>query len=199
MSRTQSDQGGTSLTLLQRARGNDQDAWQRLIDLYAPFVHYWCKRWGVSPVDVEDVAQETFQAAAVSLDRFQRDQPGQTFRGWLRGITRNKVLLHFRRMSSHARGSGGTQAMLRLQQITEGTVSDEADSPMEMQALYQRALDLVRGEFEDRTWEMFWLCVVEGRAPVDLAEEMDVTPAAIRKAKSRVLRRLKEEVGELIT
>jgi RNA polymerase sigma-70 factor, ECF subfamily len=45
---------------------------------------------------------------------------------------------------------------------------------------------------------MFWRTTVEDRAPVDLAAELGVTPAAVRKAKSRVLRRLKEEFGELI-
>jgi RNA polymerase sigma-70 factor (ECF subfamily) len=56
----------------------------------------------------------------------------------------------------------------------------------------------VRSEFEERTWQMFWRVVIEGRSPVALAEELGVTPAAVRQAKSRVLRRLKEEMGELV-
>jgi RNA polymerase sigma-70 factor (ECF subfamily) len=64
--------------------------------------------------------------------------------------------------------------------------------------LYRRALELVRAEFEPRTWELFWLTAVEGRPPVDVAAERGLTPAAVRQAKSRVLRRLREEVGDLI-
>ena len=56
----------------------------------------------------------------------------------------------------------------------------------------------MRGEFEERTWQMFWRVVIEGHSPVALAEELGVTPAAVRQAKSRVLRRLKEEMGELL-
>jgi hypothetical protein len=40
--------------------------------------------------------------------------------------------------------------------------------------------------------------VVEGRTPAALADELNMTPAAIRQAKSRVLRRLKLEMGELL-
>jgi hypothetical protein len=36
-------------------------------------------------------------------------------------------------------------------------------------------------------------------APAALSEELGMTPAAIRQAQSRRLRRLKEEMGELLT
>ena len=68
----------------------------------------------------------------------------------------------------------------------------------EVGQLYRRALDLVRGEFEDRTWQAFWLTAVEGRAPAALTAELDMSTAAIRQCKSRVLRRLKAEMGDLI-
>jgi RNA polymerase sigma-70 factor (ECF subfamily) len=45
---------------------------------------------------------------------------------------------------------------------------------------------------------MFWRTVVQGYSPPALAQELGVTPAAVRQAKSRVLRRLKQEMGELL-
>jgi RNA polymerase sigma-70 factor (ECF subfamily) len=59
-----------------------------------------------------------------------------------------------------------------------------------------RALEMVRGQIEERTWEMFWLTFIEEHSPVDAAERMGVTPAAVRKAKSRVLHRLKEQFAD---
>ena len=52
---------------------------------------------GLQGADADDVRQEIFHAVSVSLPAFHRDRPGDTFRGWLRGITRNKLLDHFRR------------------------------------------------------------------------------------------------------
>src|SRR5688572_13164844 len=43
----------TSLTLLDRVRGNDATAWQRLVHLYSPLVYYWCSRAGVRAHDAE--------------------------------------------------------------------------------------------------------------------------------------------------
>ncbi len=59
-------------------------------------------------------------------------------------------------------------------------------------------LELVRREFEERTWHAFWQTVAEGRPSADVAADLGVTPAAVRKARSRVLHRLKEEFGDLI-
>ena len=54
----------TSLTLLQRLRANDNDAWRVTVQLYTPLVYHWCARGGVRGADAEDVAQEVFRAAA---------------------------------------------------------------------------------------------------------------------------------------
>ena len=57
----------TSLSLLTRARANDQDAWARLTSLYRPLVTFWCRRARCPAEEVEDVTQEVFAAAAAGL------------------------------------------------------------------------------------------------------------------------------------
>lgn len=187
---------GTSLSLLQRLRDNEQEAWTRLVLLYTPLVRYWCGRWGARADAVDDLVQEVFQAAARSLASFRRDRPGDTFRGWLRGVSRNIYLMHIRHATRQPQASGGTDAFVRLHEVPDGAADD--DPPPEVNALYRRALEIVRSEFEERTWQMFWLTIIDGRSPVDVAAEYGVTPAAVRKAKSRVLHRLKSEIGDLI-
>ncbi len=196
---TPDPQQATSKTLLQRLRANDSEAWRVMVQLYTPLVRHWATRGGVRGVDVEDVTQEVLQAAATHMENFRREKPGDSFRGWLRGITRNMVLQHFRRSGRNPRGSGGTSALVQLQEVQDAVSPEEDTDPVEeLDGLRRRALELVRSEFEERTWRAFWMTVVEGRAPADIAAEMGVTPTAIRMAKSRVLRRLKETFGDLI-
>jgi RNA polymerase sigma-70 factor (ECF subfamily) len=186
----------TSLNLLQRARGRDSAAWERLYSLYRPLVLYWCSRWGVRNEDADDVAQEVFRELSASLPTFRESEPGCTFRGWLRGSTRNRVLMHFRQAGKQAHAAGGSSAQDRLEQVAD--VHEEDDPPEEISGLYHRALELVRGEFEERTWRMFWRTVIDGQMPATVADESGVSAAAVRQAKSRVLPRLKEEAGDLI-
>lgn len=195
-------QSPTSKTLLQALRANDGDAWRVMVQLYTPLVRHWATRGGVRGADVDDVAQEVFHAAATRMEHFRRDRPGDSFRGWLRGITRNMVLQHFRRGGRHPQASGGTDALILLQNLEDAPAdaagSDDDDPIEEMDALRRRALEMVRGEFEERTWRAFWTTVVEGRAPADVAADLGVSATAVRMAKSRVLRRLKEHFSDLI-
>ena len=189
----------TSLTLLQRLRDNEPDAWRVMVGLYEPLVRHWCGRRGVRGADAEDAAQEVFRAAASGLARFRREQPGDSFRAWLRGITRNVLLQHFRRAASQPQASGGTDALLRINEVSQDDPpAEDEDPPSELDALRQRALELVRAQVGERTWQAFWLVAVEGQAPADVAARFGVSPNAVRLSKSRVLRRLKEQFGELI-
>ena len=188
----------TPLSLLDRARTKDQQAWTQLTDLYRPIVLFWCRRAHCPAGDVEDVTQEIFAGVAAALAGFRRDRPGDSFRGWLRGITRNQILLYFRRNQGRPQPVGGSDAQGRLQDLPDPLPDPDEDEAQEVSELYRRAVEQVRGEFEPHTWQIFWRTVIEGRLPAALAEELGITPAAVRQAKSRVLRRLKQEMGALI-
>jgi RNA polymerase sigma-70 factor (ECF subfamily) len=188
----------TSLSLLWRARANDQQAWHRLTTLYRPLVLFWCRQAHCPDAEVEDVIQEVFAAVAAGLGGFRHDRPGDSFRAWLRGISRNQVLLYFRRNQGRPQPEGGSDALGRLQELADPMPDSAEEEAREVSQWYRRAVEQVRGEFEDRTWHMFWRAVIDGRPTAAVAEELQVTAAAVRQAKSRVLRRLKEEIGELL-
>ena len=192
---------GTSRSLLERVRANETAAWDRLVTLYAPLVLHWCRRWNLQDEDSADVFQEVFLAVATHITGFRKNGAGDTFRGWLRTITRNKVLDHFRRLGRQPGAVGGTDANIRLAQLPEAEPASEDDRVAEVEAensLFRRGLDLIRNEFEERTWQAFWRTAVEGRSPKDVGDELSMSPGAVRVAKCRVLHRLREELGDLL-
>ena len=190
--------GSTSSSLLIRAKAHDQDAWRKVVNLYAPLVDLWLRQAKLQSADARDVFQEVFKAIAEGIGNFRKDRPGDRFRGWLRTITRNKLADHFRRQGMQPAAAGGSEAYRQLQEI-EGP-GEPLDDHNELDALQQlrlRALEMIRGEFEDRTWQAFWRVAAEGQAAKDVAEDLGVTASAVRLAKSRVLRRLREEMEGL--
>jgi RNA polymerase sigma-70 factor (ECF subfamily) len=190
---------GTSRSLLERVKGDDQAAWDRLVTLYAPLVFQWCRGWELREQDAADVFQEVFQAVVTHIADFHIDREGDTFRGWLRTITHNKVRDHFRRRGREPEGVGGTEAQGRMAEVPQLQESDEDSAPRgnEEQVLFRRALELIQPEFAERTWQAFWRTAVEGRATADVAAELSMSSGAVRVAKSRVLQRLREELGDL--
>lgn len=191
----------TSLSLLARARSQDEEAWRRLVDLYAPLVVHWCRGKSLAPEDVADVFQEVFQAAAAKLASFRKEAATDTFRGWLRTITRNKIHDHYRRRGKQPVAIGGSEIGRRMSEVVAPEDATEPEPPAEPDAdnaLFHRALGQIRTHFKDRTWRAFWLTVVDGRSPKDAGEELDMSPGAVRVAKSRVLHRLRDELGDLL-
>jgi RNA polymerase sigma-70 factor (ECF subfamily) len=188
-----------SSTLLERIKAHRPEAWERLVDLYGPVVYRWCRQYGVGSDDAADVLQEVFAAVAAHVGEFRRREDGDTFGGWLRAITHNRVRDFFRQRHGQPEARGGTDAqqqlanLLELPEPTGPTESVETDS-----GFLRRALELVRAEFENRTWDAFWWTTVDGRSPADVAEELGMSLQAVYKAKSRVVRRLRRELGDLL-
>ena len=177
----------TSSSLLRRAIAREPDAWERLVSLYSPLVHHWCRQWGIAQHEVADVTQEVFAAVASSLGQFRPDQPGTTFRSWMRGITRHKLLHH-----ASSRGEpaiGGTDAQVRLQQVPAPADEVElSESPADVTGLYQRALRLVQHQVEDRTWTAFWTGVRRRREPVSQIEDNAGKKTALRHSQQETQR-----------
>jgi RNA polymerase sigma-70 factor (ECF subfamily) len=187
----------TSLSLLDRARLRDEPSWSRLVTLCGPLVEAWCVRGGARREDAADLAQEVFLAVWGGLADFQRRGPG-SFRAWVRGITRHKLLDYYRRAGRHpAAAAGGSTAYGQMQEVADPAPGSDEDAD-EVSGLYHRALELVRGEFEERTWQAFWLSAVEGLDSPAVAAKLGMSAVAVRIAKSRVLARLRAEAGDLI-
>jgi RNA polymerase sigma-70 factor (ECF subfamily) len=188
--------GSTAASLLQRLRAKESAAWERLCQLYGPLVYRRCRSSGLQDTDAADVVQEVFRAVTVSLDRFHHEAPTDSFRGWLWGITRNKLHNHFRARAANPAGAGGSDAQQQLLQVPETPPESTVDGRKPDAVLVQRALALIQIEFEERTWRAFWRSAVDGQAAKDIAQELGMTSRAVRQAKYRVLRRLRQELGE---
>jgi RNA polymerase sigma-70 factor (ECF subfamily) len=177
----------TSTTLLAQAQAGDALAWQRLQLLYTPLVRCWCRRQGVvAPQDVEDVTQEVLAGVAGKIGGFTKGAAG-SFRSWLYTITRHKAVDHYRRSHGQPGAAGGSDAQQRLEELPEAlsTSSTAADLLSERAILVRRALELVRPEFQPRTWEAAWRVTVDGKSPAEVAAALGMTAGAVHTAKSR--------------
>ena len=63
--------------------------------------------------------------------------------------------------------------------------------------LVHRAAEQVRSEFEPETWQAFWRSAIDGIPTAVVAKELGVTPAAIRQNRARIMRRLRQQLGDL--
>jgi RNA polymerase sigma-70 factor (ECF subfamily) len=188
----------TSLSMLARLRARDDEGWRQCLALYTPLILRWGLRQGLAEPDAADVAQNVFHIIAEHIGKFEKDAAGGSFRGWLCRIT-HRAIGDLRRSRETAAPAGGTDAQLRLQEVPDRATQEPAPEEVveETRYLYQKAVQAARAEFPERMWEIFWRVAVDGNPAPRVAEEFATTPTAVRQIKSRVLRRLKQIVGDL--
>lgn len=186
----------TSLTLLERVRAADQAAWARLTELYGPLVYEWCIRMGLSSSDASDVGQEVFVRVWRAVADFRRDREGDSFRAWLRVITKRQVLDFWRKNNRQPQSLELEPSAMAELVYEEGDSIDLIDPIHERMLLYRRAIDLLRAEFTANTVEAFWKIVIEGEEARDVANQLQMSINSVYIAKSRVLARLRTELAE---
>ncbi|MGI9429169.1 MAG: RNA polymerase sigma factor [Bythopirellula sp.] len=199
----------TSTELLRQAQANNQDAWEQLVSLYSRRMYRWCRRAGLQAADAGNVVQESLQAVARKLGEFRRDRPGDTFRGWLRRITDNKIRDHFRRQGRALDlATGGTDGQNLLIDLAHDPQSQNQQDSAEVtwdtsiaSALSPQTDELhesikrIRNEVSDRDWKFFWRVVVDGQSAADVGREFDVTANTVRLVKMRLLRKLRSSLA----
>ena len=180
----------TSASLLLRVRSNtDRQAWDRLVELYTPLLFFWAKKLAPAPVEAADLVQEVFVILLQKLPEFEYDR-GKTFRGWLWTLLVNKWREFRRRPQAHALPPDS-------QISVDDNVAEMADQEYRAY-LVQRAMELMRDEFQPNTWQACWRHLVSGKSAAEVGSELGMSENAVYLASSRVFRRLRQELQELL-
>lgn len=189
----------TSVSLLERLTGAPtDDDWRRLDDLYQPLLRAWMARAGVPASDVDDLVQDVLLVVFREIDEFEWRGQG-AFRAWLRTILAHRVRDYFRRQKYRPTATGDSDFLRRL---------DELESPdSALSRLWDREHDeyvaaslmqRVQGDFTPVTWQAFRRHALEGEPAGQVAEALGLSLNSVLLAKSRVLKRLRQEAAGLV-
>ncbi len=186
----------TRASLLLRLRDpRDRSAWDQFLQIYQPLIFRLARRRGIQDADAREVTQDVLMSVAGAIGRWETDPERGSFRGWLSTITRNLVVNYLIRQSRHPRGSGDSDLKQWLDEQPDPQ-SDESEffDREEERQIFRWAAEQIRPEFQETTWTAFWQTAVEGREPADVARELGVVIGVIYVSRSRVMKRLREQV-----
>jgi RNA polymerase sigma-70 factor, ECF subfamily len=83
----------------------------------------------------------------------------------------------------------------------QGLSVSSSDYPLrdsgKLESALQQVMATLQREIEPKTWQAFWLCIVDQRATEQVANTLAMTPANVRQCRSRVLRRLRQAMEKL--
>lgn len=170
-----------------QAAAGDERAFRELYRRHVRPV-YWIAH-GIlgSPLDAEDVTQETFVAAWRKLPGFELH--GESILPWLATICRFQAANRLRRRR---------RDQAHLAEAADDALVDTVDVEEQVitAALAARIADEV-GTLNNLDREIFRLCATEGCSYQVAAEQLGVTHAVVRNRLSRVRTRLRGAVKEV--
>jgi RNA polymerase sigma-70 factor (ECF subfamily) len=183
----------TPISLLERLRQPmDQAAWNRFVELYTPLLFYWARRLGLDADAAADLVQDVFVVLVRKLPEFVYDRR-KSFRGFLRKVLHNKAHEHHRR--ARLPMAVGPEALAGVAVADPAEAEEEAEYRREV---VRRTLRLLQPEFPPQVWLAYQDYVIHGKPVAVVAAELGVSTNAVYLAKSRVLKRLRQELDGLL-
>ncbi|WP_184300515.1 RNA polymerase sigma factor [Aporhodopirellula rubra] len=190
----------TSVSLLDRiANDGENSDWAKLFSIYRPFVASVVNRYPALVSQSDDITQEVIIILMRELPAFRRQRTG-SFRSWLRGITVNQLRIALRKSKKFQQtDSPGIEMEAELDELANpaSIAAKKWDEEHDAMVL-KRIVKVVRADFKETTWTAFQRYAIEKRPPAEVAAELNISLNSVLLAKSRVLRRMREEAAGLI-
>ena len=188
----------TSVTLLSRLRhdSSDQAAWGDFVARYGPKILDWCRRWQLQEADAQDVTQEVLLKLNRLMATFVYDPTG-SFRAWLKTLTHHAWRDFVGERRRRGMGSGDSQIVALLESVQAGAELAEDLQDEFRRELMDRAIERVRSRVASRAWEAFRLTALEGWSGAAAGAHLQMNVAQVYLAKSRITKRIQEEVRRL--
>lgn len=164
--------------------------WSEFADKYSRVIAGFARNAGLPAQEADDVLQDVLLGFFRVSDRFEYDPAKGRFRGYLKRVTLNAIRARHRRK----RPTTGFDDSI------DPPVESDLDTAWDRQwteQLLQRAMGEAKMEVEERTWRAFELYGVRGVPADEVAKETGMTSSAIRHAKMRLTRRVREIVDRL--
>jgi len=167
-------------------RDDSPAAWKRYAQVYGPMITHWCWQSQLRGDDLADLVQEVHTSVLKQIGNFTHGTKGTTFRGWLRVITRNKLIDHFR-AKEHA-----PQAMGDGTSVVSPEVMFDTDDQQDFIGLVCRTLEFLKQEFSQPSCEAFEMYHFENKSFQEIADQQGITAGAARMRVYRARDALKQ-------
>ena len=182
----------TSPSLLLRIRNpQDTDAWDKFLEVYTPIVRTYCFQRRLQEADVSDIVQDVMSQIVKLIREFEYDPAKGKFRAWFGTITANRIKTFINRKSRNEKTHGETDSPTPIENYSD---PDSDWIAIFSDQVYQTACSRIRPVFQDTTWECFEATWLRNETAAEVATAMGIPVHTVYVNKSRVLKRLENEV-----
>lgn len=189
----------TRLSLIEEIQANQSDdAWRDFCAIYDGLIQGWLARQGVQPADADDVRQESMATVFKEIGSFEHSGRTGAFRRWLRNIVSNRLRRLWDKKSNQRKKEGVELSVLADQLADDSSrLSAVWDHEHDIYVI-DKILDSLTNQFPQQSIRVFRKVAIQGENDRQIADELGITLGALRVAKHRVLKAVKQAAGALL-
>lgn len=201
----------TRRTLISKLRDwENDDSWQEFFDTYWKLIFSVALKSGLTHPEAEEVVQETIVSIAKKMDSFEYDPDRCSFKGWLKHMTRLRILDQFRKRKP------GDQAFARTEKPSRQPDTGASDDPVDQLAdshadaleqiwerewednLIELTLQRIKTHVRPEHYQIFYMNVVQGRSCREVAQLVGTTVSQVYVVRHRVGKLAKQERNAIV-
>ncbi len=187
----------TSHTLLQRAKFDDQNAWEGFIEAYGRFIFHMLNVMRVPQKDIDDLSQLILLKLWKNLGSYDFEKG--RFRPWLSTVIKNSVLSYFKsnkKKNSELSMDAHGEDMLLAMPFVESEIEEKIEEQWKSYVA-EKALERIAPSFSKNAMDVFRLSL-KGMDNAEISAELEIKKTSVAELKARVKSKFVKEIKILI-
>jgi len=195
----------TRSSLLGRMKNEeDQQSWLEFYNTYWKLIYNVARKSGLKDADAQDVVQETVLTVLRKIKEFEYNRDKGSFKGWLKVITRSRIMDHWRK-SSRQPEKNTNQGTERETSGLDESLPDPEGFELEkiweqewLSNIHSIALDRVKQQVSPQQFQIFDCYVLKEWSVEEIKKKLNFSSGQIYMAKHRVGKLFKQELQLLM-
>jgi len=187
----------TRATLLCRISSGDEIGWHEFVQMYRPLIILRGRDRGLRDSELDDLVQNVLVSLYEGQDRFTYDREKGRFRDYLKKIIDCRAfdILRKRRPKDKS-----MQLLAQQGALLSSDDHEKAEARWDQawhRHLLRQALELVREDVNEKTYQAFVMSVLDEVDPKTTADSLGISVDSVYAAKHRIVKRLGPIMQEL--
>ncbi len=190
----------TRRSLLSRLRNwEDHASWQAFFDTYWKLIYAVALKSGLSDTEAEEVVQETVISIAKKMPTYQYDPAQCSFKGWLKHVTRLRILDQYRKRRPEHRPlnpagaeSSTTDTVERIPDPHGLALEEVWDQEWE-DNLLDAAMERVKAKTKAEQYQIFYMHLVQQIPALEVSRMLGINLGKVYFACRRISKLVKDE------
>lgn len=186
----------SDLTLVNRLKSNDADAWADLYGTYAPHISSFIIARGCNQSHVQDVIQDTFITLHNGIGRFSYNENRGRLKSYILRIAKTKMIDMYRKNVKYTSIEDASLIDALMNQNTPVT-STLSDMKFDIDVVTS-AIDKVKGRVKAKTFDCFHETYIKEEKVSTVAQARALSPNLVSQHKHTVYKMVIDEAQHSI-